>query len=752
MHSVASLLFRPVAGIVLIVAAFLLNAAAVRAVPSVDVPGGTAVRGAGPAVAASMREVYDEPAVRTAVPDRVRSEYGTARMFAAPADGGDVVIGLHLSLDPAWHSYWKNPGDSGMATRIDWELPPGFTAGPIQWPVPRRIFLPPLMSYGFEGDVVLLSRITPPQSFLDDANASVPLEARVEWLECKEICLPGEGRFAFELTPEMFRGESPAVDRLRRFLPREFRGSDGASPVLRTTEAALTVRAPLPPGLNADVLDPEQIYFFAEAEGLAAHAEAQSVNLSETEVTLTIPLDGNAALQAETDPNELRGVLMFGATPGTDDVLAWRIDGGKKRGGFANILLMMLFAFAGGLILNLMPCVLPVLSLKVLSLLEHRGDGGNLRSGLWFTFGVLVSFWALAGVLLLLKAGGEAVGWGYQLQSPGFVFGLGLVLFGFALNLLGVFEVAVPGGAFVGTLTDGVKTSGAGRHFFTGVLATIVATPCTAPFMGTAMGFAFTQGTFTALGIFTFLGAGMATPVLLLTAFPAALAYLPKPGRWMESLKQFFGFLLLATVLWLLWLLGRLSGADAVVAALAGLLLAGVAAWIFGRWASPLQSSGTRRLAGVLAVGLAVVSLLGTYYLIERFAGTPAQRPAAGASFQKWEEFSPGRLAELRADGTPVFIDFTADWCLSCKVNEALTFESPAVWEAMAERGLVALKADWTRRDPEISRALESYGRSGVPVYVLYRGDPGAEPRLLPEVLTESLFLAALERLPVLDK
>lgn len=746
MHSVASLLYRVAARVALV----LIFAAgpSLYAVPSGEVPGGVAVRGAGPAVAAGMRAFYAEPGVRLAEPEQVRSEYGVARMFAVPAGDGTIYAGLHLSLDPAWHSYWKNPGDSGMATRIDWELPEGFTAGPILWPVPRRIYLPPLMSYGFEGDVVLLTRIHAPSSVLqDDAQANARISARVEWLECKEICLPGEGRFELEIAPRMFREQSRAVDRLQRFLPREFGGQDGAAAELRITGESLSVRATLPPGLSAENLDPAQIYFFAEAEGLAAHAEAQSVNISATEVSVRVPLDANAALQGDLSDANLRGVLLLGSTPGTDDVLAWQLDGSGASSGAGRILLMLLFAFAGGLILNLMPCVLPVLSLKVLALLEHRDGRGNLRSGLWFTLGVLVSFWALAGVLLALKAGGEAVGWGYQLQSPGFVFVLGLVLFAFALNLLGAFEIGVPGGAIVGTLTDG---SGAARHFFTGVLAVIVATPCTAPFMGTAMGFAFTQGAFTALGIFTFLGAGMAAPVLLFAAFPAALAYLPKPGRWMESLKQFFGFLLLATVLWLLWLIGRLAGPDALVLALAALLLTGLAAWIAGRWAAPLLPAGTRRLALGLA-GVLVLSALSGAYLIEGFVGTLTQRSDPGTGIQKWEEFSPDRLAELRAQGTPVFIDFTADWCLSCKVNEALTFESPAVWDAMAERGIVALKADWTRRQPEISRALESYGRSGVPLYVLYAGGVDAEPQLLPEVLTESLFLGELERLKVVD-
>ncbi|MEA2489752.1 MAG: hypothetical protein QOH21_1544, partial [Acidobacteriota bacterium] len=397
-------------------------------------------------------------------------------------------------------------------------------------------------------------------------------------------------------------------------------------------------------------------------------------------------------------------------------------------------------AFLGGLLLNLMPCVLPVLSIKVLSLIGQAEApmGARMRNAGAYSLGVLVAFWALAGLLIALRAGGEQLGWGFQLQSPRVISGLASLFFLIALNLFGVFEVGVSL-----TRLGGRRGEGTGASFSTGLLATLVATPCTAPFMGSALGFALTQPAPAALAIFTSLGIGMAAPFVVLAASPRLLRFLPRPGAWMETMKQALGFLLAATVVWLAWVLGQQTGSDGVAMLLAALVVQAVGAWVLGKWAVLTRSAAVRTAAGIVAAVLivggaaAAVKLAGT--------GEPPARQAADAD--RWEPYSETRVNELRAAGRPVFVDFGAAWCLTCQVNERVALSAAPVLAKFREKNVAMLKADWTSRAPAVTQALTKLGRSGVPTYVLYAKDASAPPRLLPEVLTPTLVVDALEKL-----
>ena len=412
----------------------------------------------------------------------------------------------------------------------------------------------------------------------------------------------------------------------------------------------------------------------------------------------------------------------------------------NMAGATPSIALALVFAFIGGLILNLMPCVLPVLSLKIMGIVQQAGEAASekLKHGVLFTLGVLISFWLLAGLLLLLRAGGEQLGWGFQLQSPSFVTILSIFLFLFGLSMFGVFEI----GTSLMSVGQGTSNKSAYMGSFTsGILATVVATPCTAPFMGSALGFALSQPAFVSLLVFTFLGLGMAAPYLLLTASPKLLKFIPKPGVWMESMKQFMGFLLMATVLWLLWVLSLRTGAEGVLILLAALLIAGVGGWIFGRWGNIAKEQPTRRIAQALAL----ISVAGAIFF--SLTNIKAQTPETASNHKQgkieWQKFSPELVDRLRAEGKPVFIDFTAAWCLSCQVNERVAFGSEEVQNAFLQKKIAAVKADWTNKDAIIAEALGKFGRNSVPLYVLYA--PKKDAILLPEIITPGTVLGALD-------
>jgi len=688
---------------------------------------------------------------------------------SAVAPGEPFTVGLRIQLEEGWHSYWKNPGDAGEATSIDWNLPDGFEAGPIQWPYPHRVPFGPMTSYGYSGDVVHPVTITPPDTL--SPGRSVTLEGRASWLVCDEICLPAEGDVERTVTVASAPEASPEAEAIAAAQSRRPERVDRWSVQAARSSGSYTLALTPPAGAQPDL---EGTYFFPAEKEVLDYAAPQPLSRAGDAYLLSLQQSEYAQGPADT----LRGVVV--APEGTawdaaGDVRAMQVSvpvdsvlsdvgpvtaaSAPASGGGLSLPWALLFAFAGGLLLNLMPCVFPVISVKILGFAEQAGedDHSTRKHGLLFGAGVLVSMWVLAGGLLAVRAAGSQVGWGFQLQSPTFVALMTLLFFGIGLNLLGVFEVGTRLMSLGGRLQTSGPTSGSAGAFMTGILATVVATPCTAPFMGAALGVALTLSTVGGLLIFTALGAGMALPYVGLSMAPRLLDRLPKPGAWMETLKQFFAFPMFATAVWLVWVFGQQTGNGGVAMLLFGLLLLGMAAWVAHRWSDPTLSRTvtllTRGLSVVMvagAIGAAVIgassgSASASSPGSSSGGGTAAE--TAAAAEEAWTAFSPQRVDSLRAAGRPVFVDFTAAWCLTCQVNKRTVLNTAAVQEAFEQRDVALLKADWTNRDPEITKALRSHGRSGVPVYALYAGD-GSEPTLLPEVLTQDIVTNALDDLP----
>jgi len=628
-------------------------------------------------------------------------------------------VALRFTLQPGWHTYWKNPGDSGEAPRIRWQLPDGYSAGDIQWPPPERLPVGPLMNFGYGGEAWLPVLITPPTGA---GAAPVRLRASATWLVCKEDCIPERGEFDLTLpvgvmTPSPL---APVFEELRARLPRPLVGAEWTveAGVLRLHLARLAGD-----GLRA-------AWFFPEDYGVLEHAAEQGLSLEGRTPVLTLKRGAVGPDPAGT----LRGVLVAERGGPTATVTeAWTVQAlpAGTASAASGLILAMVMALGGGLLLNLMPCVFPVLALKALHLVQHaRADPVHARlSGLAFTAGVLLSFLVLAGVLLVLRAGGEAVGWGFQLQSPAFVAGLAWLMLALGLGLSGVWSL---GGAWMGLGQSLAARGGVSGAFFTGVLAVVVATPCTAPFMGAALGYALAQPASVALAVFLALGLGMALPWLAIALFPVLARGLPRPGPWMERFKQLLAFPLYATVAWLIWVLAQQTDARGLALALAGLIGVGLLAWLIGQGRGRLIAI-TALAGGILLVGLAR----------EIEPGAAAETAAASGH---WEAYDEARLAQLQAQGRPVLVNFTAAWCITCQVNERIALDTPTVRQAMAQAGVVRLKADWTRHDPALTRILEAHGRSGVPLYLLYPAG-GGTPEVLPAVLTEALMLARLDAL-----
>ncbi|MBU0676545.1 MAG: thioredoxin family protein [Verrucomicrobia bacterium] len=679
----------------------------------------------------------------------VKSEHVEAELVSAVTSvqpGESFLVAVRLKMDPHWHTYWKNPGDAGLATSIDWDLPAGFEASEIRWPPPERIALDPLVNFGYEDEVFLLTEITATASIVND---SVTLRAAVKWLECKEICLPAKVKLELTLPVSSSR---PEPDRKWAQKLAEARASLPVKSPSWSIEAAADETAFLIYAKTEQLggTDMEAAAFFPFEEGLIVNAAPQEWARIDEGYLLRV----KRSAQASELPERLTGVLVMDSSlsPGQ---LALEIDAPIRQGLSApagtsaqdgggediNPFLAIAFAFLGGMILNLMPCVFPVLSIKILGLVNQSGsEADHARKHGWiFAMGVLVSFWVLAGTLLLLRAGGEHIGWGFQLQSPAILTILASVLFALGLSLFGIFEI----GLSLTSVGSGVsaRTDAAGS-FFSGILATVVATPCTAPFMGAALGFALTQPAWMSMLVFTALGAGMALPYVILTSHPRYLRFLPKPGPWMETLKQVMGFILMATVIWLLWVLGLQTGAGALIAVLGGLLMIAVGAWILGRWGAIHRMKKVRTAGYVF--GLALI-LLGASFAV--LAARNARPAAAGLEVEgegiRWEKYTPERFAEVRAENRPVFIDFTAAWCLSCQVNERVAFSSREVQKKFEDLNVAALKADWTQRDETVTKALASYGRNSVPLYVLYAAGTDSDPVLLPEIITPQIVLNA---------
>ncbi len=667
-------------------------------------------------------------------PGPVKAQHLTAELVSlAPTivPGGTLQAGLVLTLEEHWHVYWINAGDSGEPPRITWALPTGLTAGPMRFPIPSRLPLGPLMDFGYEDSVAFPVQLTAATSL---KPGPIHLGAEISWLVCREVCIPGKAHLGLNLTVASGAAAS-------------------AQPVGALGEALNLIPQPLPPSMSANVTagrtdlvltlitgrretDAE---FYPYDQDQIANAADQNVEPLPNGLRLRIRRSDDL----KTLPANLHGVLKLSDTVAYDIIAPVApgeiapAPGARAPGSAATSSITAStaigLAFLGGIILNLMPCVFPVLFLKGLALVQSSGEQrSRLRShGLVYTLGILVSFWIIVGVLLILRAGGSQAGWGFQLQSPVFLTLLAAGIFFFALSLSGLFDIGLSLTSVGGGLAQKQGYTGS---FFTGVLATVVATPCTAPLMGAAIGFALAQPAGITFAVFTALGLGLATPYLLLSFQPAWTRILPRPGAWMEIFKQITAVIFFATVIWLTYVYGSLfaggaSGGQAVyrVALLLGcFLMLAIAGWVLGRWPARWSSS----IAAILiaAFGLAI----------------PLYQPKDTTLV--WAPYSQQALDQARAAKHPVFIDFTAAWCLSCQVNERLVLRSADVQRQFSKNKVTLLRADWTQYDPAITGELASINRSGVPTYVIYPASASAPADVLPELLTKDIVLTALKK------
>ena len=654
--------------------------------------------------------------------------------------GKPFTAGLLLRMAPGWHTYWKFSGDAGLPTEVKWKLPKGWKIGEIQWPIPQKTIDPgDIQTYGYQDEVLLMQEITPPATI---DNSSVKLSADATWLVCEKICVPGSANLELEL-PRSTTGAPANTEkfaRYRRFLPHDWPGAKVAAVNWKRGRSDLRLSVKSATLANYPNVD---FYPLPQGDTVVGHPRLES--RSGNEMVFQVPLES-----ASKDLSSIQGLVVFAQDADGNERAAWQIPTSAvasvesatpipARGIFT----FLLFGFLGGVILNLMPCVLPVISLKIFGFIQHAGQSRQkiLRSGIAFAGGIFAWFIGLALLLIALKAAGREITWGgFQFTNPYFVLALSVIVLVFALNLFGVFEISLPQSATRGVL-GWTGAQGDVGSFFQGVFATVLATPCTAPFLGTALGFAFTQSPAIILSIFFAIAAGMSAPYLLLCAQPAWLRFLPKPGPWMVHMKQFMGFLLLATLLFLLYVLGAQRGLEGAIWASCFLLMIGVVCWMKGAFVLPTASVAKRSV--VLVLMLVIVLASGIYFIGGKFHSTNI----ASANSQlhgDWQAFTPERLKTELEQGHSVFVDFTAAWCLTCKFNEANVLESGAVREAFQRHAIVKLKADWTNGDPVITKLLQQFGRPGVPLYVLYRGK-SEEPIVFPELLTKSIILDKLE-------
>ena len=663
-------------------------------------------------------------------PGPVKAQHLTVELVSLSpsiAPGGTLQVGLVLTLEEHWHVYWINAGDSGEPPKITWTLPEGITAGPMLFPIPSRLPLGPLMDFGYEDEVAFPVQLTAASAL---KPGPIHLDAKISWLVCREVCIPGKAHLGLNLN--VVPGAAPA------------------QPVGAVGEALSLIPKPLPADAKLTITGGKTDFvlnlvtggrettaeFYPADQDQIANAAPQQIEPTANGVRLFV----RRSEDLKTLPAQLHGLIKLSdneayditapVTPG--EVAA--PSGSKVPGAPATSSVTTLsaigLAFVGGIILNLMPCVFPVLFLKGLALVQSSGEErSRLRShGIVYTLGILVSFWIIVAVLLILRATGSQAGWGFQLQSPTFIAVLAAGLFFFALSLAGQFDLGLSLTSVGGGLAQKQGYTGS---FFTGVLATIVATPCTAPLMGAAIGFALAQPAGVTFAVFTALGLGLATPYLLLSFQPAWTRILPRPGAWMEILKQLTAVPLFGTAIWLAWVYGNLhsgnsQGVDHLTRLLWCFLALAIAGWALGKWPASWKSAVAALL--IAAVGLAI----------------PLYQPKDTSLV--WAPYSQQSLDQARAAGHPVFIDFTAAWCLSCQVNERAVLKSADVQHEFSKNNVTLLRADWTQYDPEITRQLGLVNRSGVPTYVIYPAATNSAADVLPELLTKDIVLTALKK------
>ena len=702
----------------------------------------------------------------------IKTEHATVELVSQNASvvpGEITMLGLSIKHAPHWHTYWKNPGDSGYPTKITWAPP--FDAvkfiPQIQWPTPKRIATGPIVNFGYDGDVVLpLPMMVPPQLVAGDR---LTYAGKAEWLVCKDVCIPEEGEVSISLPVVANAAQVRESQHTGLFAAASMASPGNAikwtavlhAPAVNAVSANasrevwLSLKPPseIAPLKSLDIFpEPEQISdpavqdVYKTSDGYAVRLKlADGAKLPEKLPLViagdqVVTLDGRTSGEVNATVSTAAFSLPSGAvklmSSGAPSPAGISPIAASATGGDMSLLLALGLAFLGGMALNLMPCVFPVLSLKILSFAHHSGkalEGARemRQHGLFYAIGVVLSFLALAGVMLALKSAGSAVGWGFQLQNPGVVWVLAVIFFLIGLNLMGAFEV--------GQLAPSSLLSMQAKHpgvdaFFSGVLAVIAASPCTAPFMGAALGFALTQSAAAALAVFAALGIGMALPYVLLAWFPKWLDKLPRPGKWMITFKQLLAFPMFLTVVWLVWVVSLQAGADGAAIVLLGLVGLAFAAWLIGS-----MKSGVR-WAGVVAALVATV------------LAWPTSEPAQAATSAvksgdvSWQPWDPVAVAKLNAEGKPVFVDFTAAWCVSCQANKRLVLTRAEIEQTFVTKNVTLMRADWTNRDERITQALAGMNRSGVPVYVLHA--PGKSPQLLPELLTTGIVKDALAALP----
>ena len=687
----------------------------------------------------------------------------------AVAPGKAFTVGLRLKMAPHWHTYWQNSGDAGIPTKIDWQLPEGFRAGPILWPLPDKIETPgDIINYGYNDEVVLLTEITPPANL--PAGGEVAFKAKATWLVCEEKCIPGEAQLALKLPADgsaqaanadvfaKYRALLPVpadaakagVGLQGKFLTFQLNGTGGAPSAVEfypvpggdaevghpAAAKVMTVAEPPSWGafcvveITSDPKDAEQVggvWVLTDKDG----------KKSAVSVAPQKPVASGAAPTA-AQPSATPAAVASNATTGGNPPTPTNGAAGPATPA-GSLWHFLLLGFLGGLILNVMPCVLPVISLKLFSFVKQANEDRAriFRLGLAYAAGVFAWFLGFAGLVVALRSAGHQVGYAFHLQNPWFLVGLSAATFVFALNLLGVFEIVLPGTVVNAAAGAERSREGYAGAFVQGMLATVLGSACTAPVFGEALAFAFSQSAGGIFAMFAAIAAGMSAPFVLLAAFPGWLRFLPKPGAWMERVKQATGFLLLATVLWLLFVLGRSKGSDGVVWTGVLLLALGMACWVQGAFNTFAASDGTRWVA---RLAIAVVALGGGYLAVGQIArSSPPEVAENGAAH--------GFAAQLDAalkTGRPVFVDFTADWCVSCKSNERLVLSTDAVQKALQDGNVMFLKADYTTYSEDVARLLKQFNAASVPLYVVYPAGKPDAPVVLPTLLTQQTVLDAL--------
>jgi thiol:disulfide interchange protein DsbD len=679
------------------------------------------------------------PAAAISAGHVVQTEQVRAELVAQAAEGfqpgKSAWLGLKLEHIPHWHTYWKNAGDSGLPTTLSWTLPDGVTAGDIDWPVPAKLPIGPLLNYGYEGTVLLPVPLTLTQPIAGD---TLKVKLRADWLVCEVECIPQSGEFELDVsTRQPLTNHADEFEHALAQRPLDVRGADATA---RVVDGALSMEIRgLPATRRGHAAE-----LFPELPGVVDNPATVTLEWSGDLLRASWPL----STQRSDSPANLPMVLVFdhrtllrvnvriaGPWPG-DSAGAVAASGAEVTAPAPGLgfITALIFALLGGVILNLMPCVFPVLSLKILALTQHAGETrARWTSALAYTGGVVISFVALAGLLIAARAAGEQLGWGFQLQSPGIVVALAGLFTLIGLNLAGVFEF----GSFLPSNVASLRARDPTLDsFLTGVLAAAVASPCTAPFMGAALGAALTWPVAQSLAVFAALGLGVAAPYLLVSAVPAIGRLLPRPGRWMQTFKVALSFPMFATVIWLTWVLGQQTGIDGAAALLLALLALALAAW----WWGQRPENGLKRVLSTAAIVMLAVGAFAW--------ASPLWQPAASRGAENvgelWQPWSPRQVEELRATGRKVFVDFTAAWCVTCQYNKRTTLANSEVLQAFETHNVALLRADWTNRDAVIAAELARLGRSGVPVYVFYDG--AGAPRLLSELPSVDEILTAVTR------